>query len=241
MTRCHVCRAEMAASARFCGACGTPTRAHQKRVIAADRGERRHNLRAALVLAVACTVPLFGLVAVAFGFELDDDRWSDLALAWSPIVVAAVVGALIGGRPADTFPARPAWRWLPAAVPAAALSLAASVGFVALFRDGAAHGRTPGAAALVSLVVLAPLLEEWLCRGVAWRAAAAMSSPRAALLLTAILFAFLHGLQGHMLALPHRFVAGLVFGALRLGSRSLWPGILAHALHNAAAVYWLGD
>ncbi len=67
-----------------------------------------------------------------------------------------------------------------------------------------------------------------------------MSSPRTALVLTSVLFAFLHGLGGHMAALPHRFFLGLVAGWLRWKSGSLLPAILLHALHNAAAVYWFG-
>ena len=98
----------------------------------------------------------------------------------------------------------------------------------------------PTAALWFTVVVLAPWFEEWLCRGVAWNAAVTMSSPRLALVLTSVLFAFLHGLQGHMLALPHRFFMGLVAGWLRMKSGSLLPSILCHALHNAAAIWWFG-
>ena len=50
----------------------------------------------------------------------------------------------------------------------------------------------------------------------------------------------LHGPGGGTLGLPHRLVAGAVFGWLRLRSGSLVPGIAAHAVHNALALALLG-
>ena len=78
--------------------------------------------------------------------------------------------------------------------------------------------------------------EEGRCRGVLFVACSRVVGPRATLLLTTALFALLHGLQGHVLAVPHRFVAGLAFGWLRARAGALVPGIAAHALHNALAV-----
>ena len=75
MTRhCHVCRAEMESSARFCTSCGTPTRTHKKGVTERNRGEVTANSRAALAFGLACAIPLFGLIAVAMLFEIDDER-----------------------------------------------------------------------------------------------------------------------------------------------------------------------
>jgi membrane protease YdiL (CAAX protease family) len=68
-----------------------------------------------------------------------------------------------------------------------------------------------------------------------------LASPRTAVVLAAVVFAFLHGLGGGwLLELPHRFGAGLVFGWLRWRSGSLLPAMLAHALHNGAAWWWEG-
>jgi membrane protease YdiL (CAAX protease family) len=114
-------------------------------------------------------------------------------------------------------------------------------GQLALLEDGVVlRGDDPTPAVWLAAVVLAPLGEEWLCRGVAWSAARRLAPPATTNLVTAIVFAFLHGLAGYLLAVPHRLVAGLVFGWLRLRSRSLLPGVLAHALHNLVAVAWFG-
>ncbi|MFY9343166.1 MAG: CPBP family intramembrane glutamic endopeptidase, partial [Planctomycetota bacterium] len=93
------------------------------------------------------------------------------------------------------------------------------------------------AALAVAVVGLAPIAEELLCRGAAWQAATRLGPPRVALGLTAVLFAFLHGLNGgYLLELPHRFAAGLIFGWLRWRTGSLVPAVLAHALHNGIAL-----
>ncbi|MCB9875961.1 MAG: CPBP family intramembrane metalloprotease [Planctomycetes bacterium] len=131
------------------------------------------------------------------------------------------------------------------ALPAALVTLGAAHVYLGLLTQGATD---PGrehveatTAMWIAVVVLAPLGEEWLCRGVAWRSAVTLSSPRTALLLTAILFAFLHGLGGgYLLELPHRFAMGLVAGWLRWQSGSLLPGIVVHAVHNFVAITWLG-
>jgi hypothetical protein len=88
--------------------------------------------------------------------------------------------------------------------------------------------------------VLAPLLEEWLCRGVLWAACRRALSEGGAIFATAAVFGVLHGLQGH-LAIPHRFVFGLALGWLRARSGSLVPGVLAHALNNLLAVVVFGE
>lgn len=94
----------------------------------------------------------------------------------------------------------------------------------------------------LSSIVVAPLGEELLCRGVVIAALLRLGNRRSALLISSVLFAFLHGLGGgYVFELPHRFVSGLLFGALRLMSGRLGPAVLAHALHNAACELLLAD
>ncbi len=88
----------------------------------------------------------------------------------------------------------------------------------------------------VQALLLAPLLEEWLCRGILWEAARRATTIAATLVLTAALFALLHGLEGGLLSLPHRFAGGLALGWLRWRHDSLGPPILAHLVWNAAAL-----
>ena len=90
---------------------------------------------------------------------------------------------------------------------------------------------------IVAVLLLAPLLEEWVCRGVLWNALQPYSQPRARVLATAVLFGLLHCLEG-LLGFAHRFAAGIAFGWLRERTNSLVPPLLAHATHNAACVAW---
>jgi membrane protease YdiL (CAAX protease family) len=228
---CASCGAPRPPAARFCGTCGAPT-AEQRRVVHDRvRGERSRTQRAALALGIACAGTLFGLLGGS------DDGWAAVLLGSASVFAAAFAAALVLGDLRASCPLAWSWRWCLAAVPTAALSFAVACLIVQLY--GGAGGEPPTAAVWVGVVVLAPLGEEWLCRGAAWRAATVLAPPRTALLLTAILFAFLHGLGGgYLLELPHRFVAGLLFGWLRWRSGSLLPGVVAHALHNLAAV-WL--
>jgi len=236
---CHSCRAPMATEARFCGACGAPTRDHVRTVVQRGQQERQRVLRAALALGCACTGTLLGLLggAALFGFH-DADGWAVHLVGAAAVFLAAAGAALVQGDFVATFGGGTRVGWLAAAVPVAALSFFVALVFVRLLGDPGGDARSVSGPALFGLIVLAPLGEEWLCRGAAWRAAVTLAQPHTALLLTAILFAFLHGLGGgYLLELPHRFVAGLLFGWLRLRSGSLLPGIVAHALHNTGA--WL--
>jgi len=89
----------------------------------------------------------------------------------------------------------------------------------------------------LSIAVLPAVIEEWLCRGILWEAARRFLSSNATILLTAALFALLHGLGGGVfLELPHRFVAGLFFGFARERSGSLLPAIAGHFVLNGLAI-----
>ena len=108
--------------------------------------------------------------------------------------------------------------------------------------DGWLEEMDPGEMAIAwwSVVLVAPLLEEWLMRGIAWEAMTRIGGTRATLLVTSALFALMHGLNGAAaLEYPHRFAAGLVFGWLRLKTGSLIPPIVAHMVLNGLAT-WMG-
>lgn len=238
--RCRACGAPLDAVARFCGACGTASRDHQKQVAARGASERVRMLRAALALGCACVGTLFGLLGGVAALAGEGSEWTAPLAGTAAVAGAALLAGLVGGSLRRSLPLAVRWPWLAAAVPAAALSLGAALVWIALWpAPPDREPRVAGAALWVGAVVLAPLVEEWLCRGVAWQAANALA-PRLALVLTAVLFGFLHGLGGHLLAVPHRFVSGLLYGWLRSRSGSVLPAIAAHALHNAVCVAWLG-
>jgi membrane protease YdiL (CAAX protease family) len=85
--------------------------------------------------------------------------------------------------------------------------------------------------ALVSVVVIAllpALTEELVVRGVLLPSLAGRIGPIPAVCLSAALFALMHDPYRYLFTLA----VGLVFGALRLRSRSLWPPIVAHFTLN---------
>ena len=179
---------------------------------------------------------------VVASFVGDQDPWSSVLWDAAGMAIVGLCAAGIRGSWRESMPLGLSWQWLVAAGIGAAMSMVFGIAYVGVLSGGHREpSELPGAPVIVAVVVLAPLFEEWLCRGVAWRAAAAMANPQAAWLLTSILFAFLHGLGGnYLLELPHRAFAGLVFGWLRWRSGSLVPGVVAHALHNAAALLQFG-
>lgn len=86
---------------------------------------------------------------------------------------------------------------------------------------------------LLALGVLAPLAEELLFRGTVLPVFARAWGGRAAVPLSAALFAAFH-LSAAQIVVP--FLLGLVLGWLRLRTGSLWACVAAHAAHNAATL-----
>lgn len=96
------------------------------------------------------------------------------------------------------------------------------------------------ATALVSVTLLAPVLEEAVFRGWLLPALCQSGRPRLALVVQALAFGAMH-LDAPWLVPPLCFI-GLVCGYLRLRSGSLGPAILAHLGNNAiAAAVLLGS
>ncbi len=88
--------------------------------------------------------------------------------------------------------------------------------------------------ALATLPAFMPL-EEWLFRGVILRRLVRPLGAIAALVISAALFAAVHGWRG----IPTRFIVGLILGILYLRTQSLWACITAHTVHNAIAIGWM--
>lgn len=86
----------------------------------------------------------------------------------------------------------------------------------------------------VLLVVLAPLCEEFLFRGLLLSGLRASLRPGVAMLASAAIFAVLHPTAG----LPAVFALGLVTGWLFLRTGWLGPSVVAHALYNATVFAW---
>lgn len=92
----------------------------------------------------------------------------------------------------------------------------------------------PDLIGVLSLVVLPALLEEILFRGIILEGMLRRYRPGVAIFWSALLFGIVH-------FNPAQFVTGLLIGLfmgwLYWKTRSLWPGILIHAINNALALW----
>lgn len=86
--------------------------------------------------------------------------------------------------------------------------------------------------AILSLIVLAPLFEELLCRGVILGSLRARYGVTVAWLVSALFFGVLHV---QPVQVVNATVVGLILGYVYLATDSLWSVMILHALNNAAA------
>ncbi len=161
------------------------------------------------------------------------------ALAVGQVLLLALLWALRARLPLYGLRANASWRpygWavlllILAMIPANLLTEALALPDYneALMRDilGSSWG-------LVSVLILAPVAEEWLFRGGVWHVLfAGGEHPWRAVVGSAALFALVHGNPAQM---PGAFLLGMLFGWLTLRARSLWPAVLAHVANNALGV-----
>jgi membrane protease YdiL (CAAX protease family) len=88
------------------------------------------------------------------------------------------------------------------------------------------------------VVLLGPVVEELLFRGVLLSALLQRWKVGWAMAISSLAFALVHlpGLQWHWFALPDLMLLALALAWLRLRSGSIWPGVLAHGVNNLLAV-----
>jgi len=84
---------------------------------------------------------------------------------------------------------------------------------------------------VVTKLVVAPLTEEFLFRGLLFNGFRRHQGPRRAALISGAVFAL-----AHMRLLPYYFLGGVLLAALYDDTGSLWPPILMHSLWAAATV-----
>lgn len=89
------------------------------------------------------------------------------------------------------------------------------------------------AANAVVVVLVGPFVEELVYRGLGYSALRAHLGAGAAVVLSAVAFASAHGL---VVGLPILLVFGVSVALLRRSSESVYPGVVLHALFNAAAL-----
>ncbi|WP_295939439.1 CPBP family intramembrane glutamic endopeptidase [uncultured Alistipes sp.] len=93
-----------------------------------------------------------------------------------------------------------------------------------------AYGR--GAWAILTLVVMAPLFEEVIFRGVLLESTRAKYGTMAAWFISSAIFGIVHV---HPTVAVNAFALGLVFGFVYMRTGSLWSVIILHAINNGIA------
>lgn len=104
---------------------------------------------------------------------------------------------------------------------------------VSFFRFLPVPDLTPGVWTVLMAVVAAPILEEFLCRGIILESLRARYGVIAAWLVSSIFFAVIHL---HPAMVVNAFVVGLILAYICIRSSSLFPGIVLHAFNNALAL-----
>lgn len=90
---------------------------------------------------------------------------------------------------------------------------------------------------LIALVILAPIFEEFLFRGIVLRGLLFRYPKWRAILISALLFAFFHVNAYQIFG---ALATGLFLGWLYFRSKSIWPPVIAHASYNGIAWLALG-
>jgi len=233
---CAGCGGALKPSAAFCAACG---------LACAPAPRAEGSLYRAITLYVALLAVQLVLMVYA---RVTKDAFT--AEVGGTLLFAAVVLAFylpvrrnLAGA-SRSFGLR--WPWALAIVGGAVVIAAVVAGYVhglsSLFGihapselAGLEDHPWPWSIALV--VILPPLVEELAFRGVIYGGLRTSLSVGESLIVSSFAFAMIHMSIPTMLT---HFPLGLYFGWLRHRSGSLWPGMLAHACHNAVfiAIAW---
>jgi uncharacterized protein len=192
------------------------------------------------------TLALWLFATLGLGMLFRQDRLSSIAelitllsqgIAWNLLLSLAVlaVATRVFGWTDLGFRATSLWLalrllWFPALMLLPIFALAYAIGMP-----------PPRAVAFLALnTILVAVSEEWMFRGILFRAMSARRRVWPALLLTSVIFGSIHVLNGFTYAnLSQSTVqavaatmTGLLLGALMIRSGSIWPSIALHMLWN---------
>ncbi|MFI8522990.1 lysostaphin resistance A-like protein [Promicromonospora sukumoe] len=206
-------------------------------------------------LEIVVGIAAMAVVGFAFPILLSDQI--DLTGAGGGAFLACLSGIaglagfgaamLVRRRPLPAFGIRRTTaRWLWIGVAGGAVALLAKGVLVPLFmwltdvptdtQAGYAAGASGGIWLLIvtaiGLVVLTPIGEEFLFRGVV-TTGLLRYGPVIATVGSAVIFALLHGIN---VVLPAALVVGIITAELRRRSDSVWPGVVVHAFNNSITV-----
>ncbi len=86
---------------------------------------------------------------------------------------------------------------------------------------------------ILSVIVLAPFFEEFLCRGILLEGLRTRYGATSALIGSSLFFALIHV---HPVMMVNAFILGFVFAFLCLRTSSIWPCFVLHAFNNGLAL-----
>lgn len=229
---CASCGAPWREGAKFCRACG------------AREGVVRRERDAELGAVTALVLCFVGVLVVLLASAAIESRNTTSAVVYTGFVVLGLASCASVGRGAvqESLGGAATLKWVGVGFAGGLVAISVNWAYVAglgalIEPEGfVLPEERPLWLELLDTALVTALLEEWLCRGVLFVACQRLMGQRSTLLVTSILFALLHGLQGYLLAVPHRFATGMILGWLRQRSGSLVPGVIAHAVNNAIAV-----
>ncbi len=206
-----------------------------------------------LALAIQCGCSA-ALQATLLGASVALKRGGLISLGTHPLSLAAINTVAIGiviaagilllrGPIREFLPFRRFTPWLvpPLVVSMAGLSIVLSEAdnlvrtvlpmpaWVVAIVEQALLGGHSALASWILLVVVAPVTEELLFRGLILNALLRRYGPWIAVLFSSLLFALLHM---NPWQIPVALASGVLLGWLYLRTRSLWPCILGHAIMN---------
>ncbi len=102
-----------------------------------------------------------------------------------------------------------------------------------MFEQTIANLLQGGVAAIIALLVIAPLTEELFFRGLVLQGFTQNYGPRRAIVYSALLFALIHL---NIYQFVGTFAAGILLGWLRIATGSVWPGVVGHFVNNGALI-----
>lgn len=87
--------------------------------------------------------------------------------------------------------------------------------------------------AILTATVLAPVFEEFLCRGIVLESVRSKYGTFTAWILSSVFFAVIHG---YIASMVNALVIGSVLGYICIRSRSVFPSMILHAMNNGLAL-----
>ena len=251
---CAYCGAELSPFYYFCLQCATPYKPIEALVGRSRPMPMGDDTRIATMAPQAWTLfGTYGLVIiaaalVAMGISgatgLGESTFivtGSLAVMVTTLIFAAIYWKSLAVQLKQFgFNQWPAWAGLGILIPLLGLNIVYHGWLKSLMQDEHFHDpmaglfQALGLPGMILLICVFPaIMEEIAFRGLLQHWLEIAVRPTKAMLLSAILFA---GLHFSLVSLPYLFLVGLLLGWMKYRTRSLYPSMLVHFLHNLTVV-----